>query len=96
MKRLLKMPFALVWRLTAWLRRPLVAEVAHACRQAVSADLAAPTQQFIHLHSQVQQQNQALAELNLALDSAVRELARLHAQLDALHSAPGRERAEVG
>ena len=99
MKRLLKRPFALAWRLTAWLRRPFVRELSHACREAVSPDMAAQTRQLRHLHSQVQQQNQALTELSLALDSVVRELARLHAQLDALHSAPalaGRERAEAG
>jgi hypothetical protein len=112
MKGLLRMPLALVWRMTAWLRRPFVREVARACREAVAPDLAAQTEGLrgrnermhallLQLQDQVQGQNRTLAELSLALDSTVRELARLHAQLDTLAPAtadflpPRRERADA-
>jgi hypothetical protein len=108
MKRLLKMPLVLVWRMTAWLRRPLVREVARACREAVAPDLAAQTEGLrgrndrlhtllVELHDQVQGQSRALAEMSLALDSVVRELVRLHRQVEALPLArPGPATAQQG
>jgi hypothetical protein len=102
MRRLLKTPLRLLWRLTAVLRRPLVRKLdrklIRLCREELAPALAVQSlelraendrlyETLRHIQAQLQGQQHVLGEMSLALDSLIRELVRLQMQVEALPGA---------
>lgn len=81
MKRLIKFPLRMLWRLTAPVRRPLVRKVEALLARAVArAPVPAP-----HVH--VACECRVNAEAGLLMDYMVRELVRVQTRLDHLQEA---------